>query len=178
MAEQATKLAVKTDQKMTAPATAAGPWTPLQNLRREIERVFDDFHLGALRFPFGGRALELALPSAREGAWNLAPAVDVVEKDKEYEITAELPGMDENNIAVKLTNDTLTISVRRRRKPSNVKGALCLGAPLRLVHPVFPGSRWYRHRQDRSNIRQGSVRVTLPKTAEAQKSEEIPVKAA
>ena len=34
-----------------------------------------------------------------------APAVDVVEKDNAYEVTAELPGMDEKNIEVKLVND-------------------------------------------------------------------------
>jgi HSP20 family protein len=39
----------------------------------------------------------------------IAPAVDVEEKDEAYEITAELPGMDEKNIDIKLSNGMLTI---------------------------------------------------------------------
>jgi HSP20 family protein len=31
------------------------------------------------------------------------PAVDVVESEKGYEITADLPGMDEKNIEVKVS---------------------------------------------------------------------------
>ncbi len=38
-----------------------------------------------------------------------SPAVDVTETDNGYEITAELPGLDEKNIDVKLANGTLTI---------------------------------------------------------------------
>jgi HSP20 family protein len=41
--------------------------------------------------------------SRREGL-QVAPAVDVVDKDKEYEIAAELPGMDDKNIEVRLSN--------------------------------------------------------------------------
>ena len=35
--------------------------------------------------------------------------MDIAEKDKEYEITAELPGMDEKNIDVKFADGILTI---------------------------------------------------------------------
>jgi two-component system, LuxR family, response regulator FixJ len=41
------------------------------------------------------------------------PAVDITESDKAYEITAELPGMDEKNIEVKLANGGLTIKKGR-----------------------------------------------------------------
>ena len=37
------------------------------------------------------------------------PAVDVVDTEKAYEVTAELPGMDEKNVEVKLANGVLTI---------------------------------------------------------------------
>ena len=37
------------------------------------------------------------------------PFVDIVETDKAYELCAELPGLDEKNIEVTLTNGTLTI---------------------------------------------------------------------
>ena len=37
------------------------------------------------------------------------PAIDVAETDKAYEITAELPGMEEKNVEVKLANGVLSI---------------------------------------------------------------------
>ena len=50
MAETITKLPVKTEEKKAA---TLGPWRPFENLRREIDRVFDDFGGGMWRSPFG-----------------------------------------------------------------------------------------------------------------------------
>ena len=78
---------------------------PLGSLRREIDRLFEDFDRGFLGFPFR------RLLSEWEPRWlgEMAPAVDIVEKDKTYEITAELPGLDQSNIELKLSNGMLTI---------------------------------------------------------------------
>jgi HSP20 family protein len=38
----------------------------------------------------------------RQLKWGGAPAVNVVETDNAYELTADLPGIDEKNIEVKL----------------------------------------------------------------------------
>jgi hypothetical protein len=38
-----------------------------------------------------------------------APAVDVAEKDNAYEITAELPGIDQDNFEANVANEMLTI---------------------------------------------------------------------
>ena len=42
-------------------------------------------------------------------SWGNVPAVDVAEQEKEYLITAELPGMDEGDIELKLSGDTLML---------------------------------------------------------------------
>src|SRR5215471_16400899 len=101
-----TKVPVKTEKGSSTAAPAQ--WDPLGSIRREIDRVFDRFHLGAWDFPFGRRAFDLEVPWPRAGL-AVAPAVDVVEKDKEYEITAELPGLDEKNIELKLASGVLTL---------------------------------------------------------------------
>lgn len=71
-------------------------------------RVFDNF-LSTPDFPLR-RALELEVPWQREMNWGVAPVFDVAEKDKEYQITAKLPGMDEQNIEIRLSNRTLAIT--------------------------------------------------------------------
>ena len=48
-------------------------------------------------------------------SWSLSmPSVDVSETDKEIEVTAELPGMDEKDIDVSLAEGVLTIRGEKR----------------------------------------------------------------
>ncbi|MGM0124792.1 alpha crystallin family heat shock protein [Enterococcus sp. AZ194] len=41
-----------------------------------------------------------------------APKVDLKESDKEYELTADMPGCDKEDTVVEYANDTLTISAK------------------------------------------------------------------
>jgi HSP20 family protein len=87
-------------------------WRPFGSLRREIDRLFEDFDRGFLGFPFRRSLNEW------EPRWlgEMAPAVDIAEKDKAYEITAELPGLDQNNIELKFSNGTLTIKGEKKQE--------------------------------------------------------------
>ena len=109
------------------------------------------------------------------------PAVDIAEKEKEYEVTAELPGLDENNIDVKFADGTLTIKGEKKEEKEEKKKDYYLSERrYRLVPALVPPARRRRCRQDRGQAsRTACSRVTLPKTAEAQKSEKkITIKAA
>jgi Hsp20/alpha crystallin family len=70
------------------------------------------FQVGSWRLPFGGGLFDVQ-PLWR-GEIGKVPAVDIVDTDKAYEITAELPGMDESNIDVKFADGTLTIKGEKR----------------------------------------------------------------
>ena len=82
-----------------APAPAPRTFSPFLNLRGEIDRLFDDFSKGFGRF----------------GDWpefrstGLTPMMDVTETDKEIEITAELPGLEEKDVDITLSDGVLTI---------------------------------------------------------------------
>ena len=49
------------------------------------------------------------------------PTVDIVEKNDAYEVKAELPGMDEKNVEVKLANGVLTIEGQKREEKEEKK---------------------------------------------------------
>jgi Hsp20/alpha crystallin family len=100
---EGTKLPVKTKEKKSA--AALRPWRPLENLRHEIDRLFEEFDGGIWRSPFGRSLSDMQ----RGLGWVTLPAVDLAETDKAYEIAAELPGMDEKNIEVKFADGVLTI---------------------------------------------------------------------
>jgi HSP20 family protein len=67
---------------------------PLGSLQREIDRLFADF---------AGRGIT----GLRSG--EMMPRMNISETDKEYEFTAELPGLEEKDVEVTLSDDTLTI---------------------------------------------------------------------
>ena len=100
MAEAVTKLPVKNQEKAADVSSTTQAWAPFLSLRREVDRLFDDFGGGFWRSPFRS-AFAVEPFWQREMTWAATPAVDVVESEKAYEVTAELPGMDEKNIEVK-----------------------------------------------------------------------------
>ena len=107
MAKKSTKLEVKKDTAPPAAPEARG--TPFDTLRREIDRIFEDFNPMDWGRNIRGRAFDWDLPVLRRIEWPVAPAIDIAEHQGAFEIKAELPGMDEQNIELKVHNGTLTI---------------------------------------------------------------------
>jgi len=173
MAETITKLPVKNE----GGTAAARPWAPFENLRREIDRLFDDFNGGWRPF---GRSFDVQPFWSREATWTAVPAVDVAETDKAYEITAELPGIDEKNVEVKFADGVLTIKGEKKEEKEEKKKDYYLSE---RSYGAFQRSFQVPAGVDADKIeagfKKGILTVTLPKTAEAQKAEKkITVKAA
>ena len=55
-------------------------------MRREIDRLSDSFDGGFWRSPFRRSAFDIEPLWQRELTWRSIPAVDILEKDKAYEI--------------------------------------------------------------------------------------------
>jgi HSP20 family protein len=175
MTENVTKLPVK-QEKSTASSLAM--WRPFEDLRQEIDRLFEDFGRGFWR-PFE-RPLFATVPSfARELKWESMP-VDVVESEKAYEITAELPGMDEKNIEVKVANGTLTIKGEKQgEKEEKKKDYYLRERNFGSVERSFSIPQTVEADKIEASFKKGVLTVMLPKTTEAQKpAKKIDVKAA
>jgi HSP20 family protein len=177
MAEAITKLPVKTEERK-APGVA--PWRPFETLRREIDRLFEDFDGGMWRSRLGRPMLDLQPFWSRESTWAAVPAVDIAETDKAYEITAELPGMDEKNIEVKFADGVLTIKGEKKEEKEEKKKDYYLSE---RSYGSFQRSFQVPDGVDTDKIeaifKKGVLTVALPKSAEAQKAaKKIDVKAA
>jgi HSP20 family protein len=116
MVEAAVKVPVKSDEGTPQGTSTPQAWQPFETLRREVDRLFDDFGRDFWRSPFRRPMFDLDPLWRRELSWAAAPAVDIVEKEKAFEITAELPGLDEKNIDVKVANDGLTIKAEKKEE--------------------------------------------------------------
>jgi HSP20 family protein len=82
---------------------SAGTSAPFISLQREIDRLFDDFVRG---FP----KLQ-TLTAGNDGM--VTPSINVTETEKEIEITAELPGLDEKDVQLNFADGVLTIRGER-----------------------------------------------------------------
>lgn len=153
MAEAATNLPVKTE-KTSTPATA-GEWAPFESLRREIDRLFDTFPPFGWSLPPAQSVLGFEVPRLSRAAWPVAPAIDLTEKEKEYEITAELPGLDETNVEIKLSNNTDNQGSEEGTEGGKGEGLFRIRAPLRVLPARLPTSGGRRCREDRGELRQG-----------------------
>jgi HSP20 family protein len=167
MAEAATKLVVKNEEKKSPAATE---FQPLANLRREIDRLFDDLQWGPWRLP-SPRSLFDVEPF-RQVSWAKAPAVDIVDTEKSYEITAELPGMDEKNVEVKFANGVLTIKgEKKEEKEENKKDYHLSERRYGSFQRSFTVPEGVDAEKIEATFKNGVLTVSLPKTPEAQKQE-------
>jgi HSP20 family protein len=162
-----------------SPSSTMQASSPFSTLRREIDRLFDDFGGGFWRSPFGS-AFALEPFWQREMTWASSPAVDVAETEKTYEITAELPGMDEKNIEVKVSNGNLTITGEKQEEKEEKKKDYYL---KERHFGSFERSFQIPEGVDPSKIeatfKKGVLKVTLPKKVEALKTDKkIEIKAA
>lgn len=157
-------------------------WAPLVSLRDDIDQLFDDFASGWAFGPFR-RQRRGAIQPFRGAAFGLAgsmPALDVMDKEKKIEIHAELPGMDESDIDVRLSDGMLTIRGEKKeeREEGEEEGSYYLSERR---YGSFQRSIQIPEGIDRDKIeasfRKGVLTVSLPKTPEAQeKSKKIEVR--
>jgi HSP20 family protein len=169
MVDTATKLPIKTDNKKASVTTAA--WHPFDDLRREVDHLFEDFGRGDWLRPLRPINLEAIFRQ---------PAVDIAEKDKVFEITAELPGLDIKNIEVTLRNGNIVLKGERQdQKEEKSKDYYLQERQYGAFERSFALPEGVDASKVDATFRNGILTITLPKTAEAQKPEQkVAVKAA
>jgi len=156
-------------------------WPRFEDVRQEINRMFDDFGLAS--WPAFRRSLFAAEP-ALSGGLTLGrvtmPAVDVVETEKAYEVTAELPGMDEKDIEISVANGILTINgEKQEHKEEKKKDYYLQERRYGSFERSFEIPESVDSDKIEAAVKKGVLTVTLPKKGEAQKpAKKVEVKAA
>lgn len=177
MAEVASKVPA---QKTLRRETGLQAWRPFESLHEGLDRLFEDFARYYWHSPFRRSALDIEPFSRRELSWDVAPAVDIVEKDKSYEVTAELPGMDEKHVEVKLVNGGLTIrGEKQEEKEEKKKDYYVRERHFGSFERYFAVPEGVDTDKIEASFKNGVLTVTLPKKPEAIKpAKKIEVKAA
>ncbi|MGO4440361.1 Hsp20/alpha crystallin family protein [Rhizobium sp. RAF56] len=156
MAEAATKLPVNPEKKPTA---SIDRWWPFDTLRSEIDRVFNDFSPAIFDRPSRMPA------SFSRGVL----AVDLVESDKNFELSAELPGVDVKDLDITLAEGVLTIKGEKNEAKEEKQKDYYLSerryGTFRRSLELPPGVDSGKIEATFTN---GILKVVLPKTAERQ----------
>jgi HSP20 family protein len=169
MAEDTSKIPVTTDK---AAPSESRPRRPLEGLRQEIDRLFDDFGIGTWRSPFRSSFFDMDPFRRAKAAFSGMPAVDVTETEKGYKVVAELPGMDEKNIEVKITNGMLTIKGEKQEdKEEEKQDYYVRERSFGSFERTLPVPDGVDLDKVDASFKNGVLTVALPKTAEAQKAE-------
>ena len=153
---------IKTAEVTSSPAPRYSD--PLSATRAEVDRVFDSFL---------GRDLRASLTRAGWGEMP-APSIDLRETEKEFVVEAELPGMDEKDVSVTLSNGVLTLKGEKKSKRDEKKENFHL---MERSYGSFQRSFQLGDAVDPDKVSatfdKGVLKVTVAKRAEAAK--QIPI---
>ena len=136
---------------------------PFLDLHREVNRLFDD-------------SFRTMRESGSEGGGGLMlnPKVDICQTDQGWELTAELPGVDQNDIDLRLDGDLLTISGEKRDERKDDKNRFVersYGSFTRTFQLPFTAD------PDKitADCDRGVLTIKLPKSASQDKSKRISI---
>lgn len=130
------------------------PFRDMVSLREKMNRAFEDV--------FSGRSEDKEMVTS---SW--APAVDIYENENELVLTAEVPGVDEKDIEIKIEDNTLSMRGERKfEKEAKEENFHRIERSYGSFYRVFS----LPHSIDAEGIRaeheNGILKITMPKKQE------------
>lgn len=138
---------------------------PFLSLKREMDRVFENFW-DRFERPFGME------PTAG------FPRTDISETEDEIEVAMELPGIDEKDIDVSVSEDVITVRGEKKdEREEEKKGYYLSERSYGSFHRTIPIPPGVDADKAEARFRKGVLTITLPKTDDAKsKTRRIEVK--
>lgn len=133
----------------------------------EMERRFEEF----FRRPFS-LFIPSWFPRLRVYEMEMTPTVDIFEEGSDIVVKAELPGMKKEDIEVKLTEDTVTISgEKKKEEKTEKKGYYRLERSYGSFTRAFSLPSEVQTDKAKAQFKDGILELRIPKTEEAKKKE-------
>lgn len=142
---------------------------PLLSLQSTINEIFEDFLGRPGMTPFG----------TFTSVWGeRTPTVDVIDNAEEIRVEAELPGVDEKDVHVSLTENVLTISGEKKLEhKKKEEGQVYSERSFGTFQRSIPLSCEVLADKVDASFKKGVLTVRLPKSKEArERVRQIPVK--
>ncbi len=174
MAKTKTEIEVKREpgpgRGMTVP-----DWEPMRSLRQQMDRLMADLDWPDLRLGWPRRTA-LTLPEFPVAM----PPVDLIERNGGFELQAELPGLTQDQIEVKLSDGMITIKGEKSaEKVEDEEDHYLSERSYGAFQRSFRLPAGVEADKVEARFENGVLKVTLPKSAEAKEKErKIEIKAA
>ncbi|WP_422345581.1 Hsp20/alpha crystallin family protein [Parasphingorhabdus sp.] len=171
MTKKKAKLPAETSasRRLNVPVQVSNVWEPLNRLRDEFDRMFDDTPGNA----FGSRMLQKFYDNAD-------PIIEMRDKKDEYELVAEVPGMSSEDIDIKLSDGMLRLS-GEKSESHDEEGESFLFSERHygMFERAIKLPTGIDHQKISAEAKDGLLTIHLPKSAEAlEKERKIPINAA
>ncbi|MDB5402780.1 MAG: hypothetical protein QOD93_2566 [Acetobacteraceae bacterium] len=155
-------------QRRDQPASRSGG-DPVVALQGNVNRAFDDF-LRLFPIPLTGWQ---TLPVEQGGAFQ----IDVVETDKDVKVMAELPGVEEGDIDVRVSDGVLTIAAEKKAgRDVEEDGYILRERSFGRLERTVTLPDEVNSDAAQASFKAGVLTVTIPKTRQAQDdSKRVPV---
>jgi len=141
--------------------------TPLARLREEMDELFERFWTEGWPWPMGERG---TVPRM------LGPRVDLAETENDVTVTAELPGVDPNDIEINIVGNTLTLrGEKKHEREEKKKNYHYVERSYGSFHRSIPLPTTVDPDKVDATYKDGVLTVTVAKHPEA-KPKRIPVK--
>jgi HSP20 family protein len=129
--------------------------SPIESLHDEIEDLFSRFFWPTEIEPYRGER-------------TFVPRVNVSEDDKEVLVTADVPGLDEKDLEVTITKDSLTIKGEKKEETEEKnKNYYRMERSYGSFQRVIPLTAEIDETRAKAKFKNGVLKVTLPKIATA-----------
>lgn len=138
-------------------------YSPYLSLQHDMNRVFDNF--------FRSFDTGLMSPFSEMSDGLFQPKVEVKESANDLRVSVELPGIDDKDLDVSITDDALTISGEKREaKEENTRGYYRMERSYGSFHRRIPFPCSIDKDKAEATFKKGVLNVVLPKTAEAKQN--------
>jgi HSP20 family protein len=141
-------------------ASGRQPFDPVSHFQREMNNLFESAFRGFGLSPFGADSTPLA------SGIILKPRVDISATDNEYCITAEVPGVSEQDLKLEIADNVLTISGEKKqdkedRGESYYRMERSYGSFQRVL--TLPEDA--QHQEVTATFKKGVLTVRMPRRA-------------
>ena len=135
---------------------------PFRNLREEVDRLFEDFFRDWPR-PWGGWMSPFRGSAAVEAGFS--PSVDLKETENEFQVTAQVPGFNKENLEVTITENSVTLKGERKEEKEK-KGETFHYREVSQgsFQRVIPLPSEVVSDKAKAELKDGVLSLTLPKT--------------
>lgn len=154
----------KLERRPSTPMSGFGDGNSLTTMRRfaeEMDRLFEDFGFRLPSLMSRGRELPWREPEMIPAEWS--PRIDILERNGQFMVRADLPGLAKDDIQIELADDLLSIRGERKlEKTERREGYTYNECSYGSFYRAIPLPEGADASKAKAEFRNGVLEVSMP----------------